>query len=153
VSVALGLPPPTTTSGGGGDSRWVPLCNAAGDIEAHLLVGRLEQANIETRCVRDRAAPGAWLYGGMNPWAPVTVYVRSHQLDDARLTLAEVAFTGPDAVRSTAIRSRDLSLKWWATAILLGLVLSGLALAQLAGSGGACQVPVLCEPGERAGAR
>jgi hypothetical protein len=153
VSVALGLPPPTTTSGGGGGSRWVPLCNAAGDIEAHLLVGRLEQANIETRCVRDRAAPGAWLYGGMNPWASVTVYVRSHQLDDARLTLAEVAFTGPDAVRSTAIRSRDLSLKWWATAILLGLVLSGLALAQLAGSGGACQVPVLCEPGERAGAR
>jgi hypothetical protein len=153
MSVALGLPPPTTTSGGGGDSRWVPLCNAAGDIEAHLLVGRLEQANIETRCVRDRAAPGAWLYGGMNPRAPVTVYVRRHQLDDARLTLAEVAFSGPDAVRSTAIKSRDLSLKWWATAILLGLVLSGLALAQLAGSGGACQVPVLCEPGERTGAR
>jgi hypothetical protein len=84
----------------------------------------------------------------MNPWAPVTVYVRSHQLDDARLNLAEVAFTGPDAVRSTAIKSRDLSLKWWATAILLGLVLSGLALAQLAGAGGACQLPVLCEPGE-----
>jgi hypothetical protein len=151
--VALGLPPPTTTSGGGGGSRWVPLCSAAGDIEAHLLVGRLQQANIETRCVRDRAAPGAWLYGGMNPWAPVAVYVRSYQLDDARLTLAEVAFTGPDAVRSTAVRSRDLPLKWWATALVLGLVLSGLALAQLAGSGGACQLPVLCESGERSGAR
>jgi hypothetical protein len=85
----------------------------------------------------------------MNPWAPVTVYVRSHQLDDARLTLAEVAFTGPDAVRSTAIKSRDLALKWWATAILLGLVLSGLALAQLTGAGAGCQLPVLCEPGER----
>ena len=153
MSVALGLPPPTTTSGGGGGSRWVPLCTAAGDIEAHLLVGRLQQAAIETQCVRDRAAPGAWLYGGMNPWARVIVYVLSYQLDDARLALAEVAFSGPDAGRSTAMTPRDLSLKWWATAVLLGLVLSGLALAQLTGSGGACQLPVLCEGSERAGAR
>jgi hypothetical protein len=150
VSIALGLPPPTTTSGGGGGSRWVPLCTAGGDIEAHLLVGRLQQANIDTRCVRDRAAPGAWLYGGMNPWARVTVYVLSYQLDDARIALAEVAFAGPDAGRS-AMPPRDLSLKWLATAVLLGLVLSVLALAQLTGFGGACQLPVLCEGAERAG--
>jgi hypothetical protein len=142
--VALRLPPSSTRRGGGGGSRWVPLCKAADDIEAHLLVGRLHEAGVETHSLRDRGAPGAWLYGGMNPWASVTVYVRSFQLEEARFTLAEVAYEGPAATEAVS-EPLNVSLKWWATALLLGAVLSGLALAQMAGSIGFCQLPILCE--------
>jgi hypothetical protein len=143
MSVALRLPPPKTRPRGGGDSRWVPLCRTADDIEAHLLTGRLHQGGVETRTLKDRGAPGSWLYGGANPFAPVTVYVRSWQLDDARLTLAEVAFAAPDA--SHARDDVDgPSLKWWAIALLLGALLSSVVVAQMAGAAGACQLPVLC---------
>ena len=146
MSVAVGLPPPATSTPTGGSSRWVRLCRAANDIEAHLLVGRLTEAGIETRTITDRAAPSAWLYGGGNPWAPVTVYVLKIQLEDAHIALAEAAFQGPAAATGGAGHSRArLPWKWWATALAMGLVLSGVALAQVASSLEACRVPVLCD--------
>jgi hypothetical protein len=144
MSVAVGLPPPATSTPTGGSSRWVRLCRAANDIEAHLLVGRLTEAGIETRTITDRAAPSAWLYGGGNPWAPVTVYVLKIQLEDAHIALAEAAFHAPDAATCAAGGPR-LPLRWWATALAMGLVLSGVALAQVASSLESCRVPVLCD--------
>ena len=123
------------------------LCRAANDIEAHLLVGRLTEAGIETRTITDRAAPSAWLYGGGNQWAPVTVYVLKIQLEDAHIALAEAAFQGPAAaVGGTGPGSAHrLPWRWWTTALAMGLVLSGVALAQAASSLEACRVPVLCD--------
>jgi len=147
MSVAVGLPPPATSTPTGGNSRWVRLCRADNDIEAHLLVGRLTEAGIETRTITDRAAPSAWLYGGGNPWAPVTVYVLKIQLEDAHIALAETAFQGP-AAPTDGTRpgpAHRLPWKWWATALAMGLVLSGVALAQVGSSLEACRVPVLCD--------
>ncbi len=143
MSVALGLPPPATSTPTGGSSRWVRLCRAANDIEAHLLVGRLTEAGIESRTITD-PAPGAWLFGGAHPWAPVTVFVLKIQLEDAHIALAEAAFHAPAAV-TRATRGPRLPLRWWATAVAMGLVLSGVALAQVASSLEACRVPVLCD--------
>ena len=147
MSVAVGLPPPITTTPTGGSSRWVWLCRAANDIEAHLMVGRLTEAGIETRTITE-PAPGAWLFGGGHPWAPVTVYVRRIQLEDAHFALAEVAFQAP-AASARPGRGLQLPLRWWATALAMGLVLSGAALAQVAASLEVCRVPVLCDETRR----
>lgn len=77
---------------GGDDERWIPLFRAADDIEAHLLAGRLVQAGIETRAIKDRSTADAWLHNGSNPWTPVDLWVRVHHFDDARIVLAEIAF-------------------------------------------------------------
>ena len=146
MSVVSTEPPPPVTDRprGGGDSRWVLLVKADNDIDAHLLIGRLGEAGIESRAVKDRAAPGAWLYGGMNPWAPVTVYVRRFQFDDARLLLAEVAYDAPDAEPSSVVARRPkVPFRWWATALALGLALTGIALSQLA-THASCQLRVFC---------
>lgn len=143
-----GSPPPIEQDhgGGGGGSGWVRLLRAPNDIEAHLLVGRLGEAGVEARLLRDKGAPGTWLYGGSNPWAPVTVMVRVRQLDDARLVLAEVSFEGPDHVPA-APEKRDwrIPVVWWVTAIALGTLLTGTALAQVADAiRSRCDLPVLC---------
>ena len=135
--VKVATPPPETIthSDPGGDSEWVELIKARHDIDAHLLTGRLEEAGIDTRSVVDRGAPGAWLYGGSNPWAPVSVLVRRFQLQDARIVLAEISFGGPSATELAALaRSRRVSfgVLWWATALLLGLVFIVLILGQVA---------------------
>jgi len=147
MSVAVGLPPPATSTPTGGGSRWVRLCRAANDIEAHLLVGRLAEAGIETRTITDRAAPSAWLYGGGNQWAPVTVYVLKIHLEDAHIALAEAAFQGPAAASGGTGpgSAHRLPWRWWTTALAMGLVLSGVALAQAAWSLEACRVPLLCD--------
>ena len=144
-----GLPPVPIDSdgGGGGGSGWVRLLRAPNDIEAHLLVGRLGEAGVEARLLREKAAAGAWLYGGSNPWAPVTVMVRQRQLEDARLVLAEVSFEGPahapDAPPSTGWR---VPVVWWATALTLGVLVTGAALAEVADAVFArCRVPIFCD--------
>ena len=131
--------------GGGGGSGWVTLLRAPNDIEAHLLVGRLGEGGIEARIVRDKGAPSAWLYGASKPWAPVTVVVRELQLQDARLVLAEVAFAAPDHVPATP-RPRDwrVPVVWWASALALGALFTGAALARTATSLRTCAVPILC---------
>lgn len=123
-------PPPSLTKGGGGGSGWVELARARDDIDAHLLEGRLNEGGIETRAIKDRGAPGAWLYGGSNPWAPVTILVRRWQLEDARLVLAEISFTAPDTGVAGRSPSPGLALKWWLLALGLGALLILAALAQ-----------------------
>ena len=142
-------PPPvdTPSGGGGGDRGWVELVRAENDIDAHLLAGRLNDAAIETRTVKDRAVPGAWLYGGSNPWAPVTIYVRRWQLLDARVVLAEVAYNSPDAEGSASAHDRPgwrIPLMWWATALALGVFFTVVALLQAASSMSFCQLPIFC---------
>lgn len=144
----IDLPPIEEAGRSGGGARWVELVKAADDIDAHLLIGRLLESGIETQTVKDRSAPGAWLYGGSNPWAPVVILVRAFELDSARLVLAEVAFEGPavepDRPPSPAQRRRH-ALVWWATAIVLGVTLTALVAAQAIRATPGCQLPILCE--------
>lgn len=144
-----GAPPPLDPGdgGGGGGAGWVRLLRAPNDIEGHLLAGRLTEAGVEARLVREKGAPSAWLYGGSNPWAPITVMVRRRQLDDARLVLAEVSFEAPGHVRDgiAAEAGWRVPVVWWATALALGVLVTGAALAQVAEATFArCHVPVLC---------
>jgi hypothetical protein len=130
---------------GGGDG-WVTLARAANDIEAHLLIGRLGSAGVETNSVKDRTAPGSWIYSGSNPWAPVTVLVKRLQLDDARLVLAELAFEGPDATKEAlqpAGRWRG-PLLWWTAAVGIGVLFTGLGLLQAANEMERCRSSASC---------
>jgi hypothetical protein len=144
------VPPPADLGGGGGGggSGWVRLLRAPNDIEGHLLAGRLGEAGVESRLVREKGAPSAWLYGGSNPWAPITVMVRQRQLEDARLVLAEVSFAAPDHVRELAADPEPdwrVPVVWWVTAIALGVLVTGAALAQVADAVFArCRVPIFC---------
>lgn len=143
------LPPVSDRDGGdgGGGSGWVQLLKAANDIEAHLLVGRLNEAGIEVSVLKDRSAPGAWLYGGSNPWAPVIVMVRQLQLTDARMVLAEISFEAPGAEdRSIPARLRDwrTPVVWWALALGLGVLMTGVALGRTAVVMERCDLPLLC---------
>ena len=147
MGVSVDLPPPPDVLDRSGGGSWVRLVTAINDIDAHLLAGRLTEAGIDTRTVKDRKAPGAWLYGGSNPWAPANIYVRSLDLQAARLVLAEVAYSDTPALDPAATHSPDRWHKptmWWVTALALGLVLSGLVLAQVARWTGTCQLPILC---------
>jgi hypothetical protein len=142
------LPPPPVDLGerGGGDSGWVVLTRATDDIDAHLLAGRLDQAGIETNTIKDRGSPGAWLYGGSNPWAPVTILVRKFQLDDAKIVLAEISLAGPDAEpidESTRSRWR-FPLAWWAAAIALGLLFTLIGVSRTARSADTCLRQGVC---------
>ncbi|CAN5699407.1 hypothetical protein BH24ACT26_BH24ACT26_04680 [soil metagenome] len=149
MSVGVELPPPpgALDRAGGGGGGWTELVTARDDIDAHLLIGRLTEAGIAARSVKDRRAAGAWLYGGSNPWAPVTVWVRRLQLDDARLVLAEISLDGaPDGGASPrppeppgdAGRAWRLPLTWWALAVALGVLLTLISLMQVAGLASTC---------------
>jgi hypothetical protein len=132
---------------GGGGSEWVRLIVARHDIDAHLLSGRLNEAGVETRSVKDRGGAGAWLYGGSNPWAPVAIMVRKFQLDDARLVLAEISLDAPahDKESEQPSGRRRVPTLWWATAIALGILFTALAFVQVARSESPCQLPIFCE--------
>jgi hypothetical protein len=149
MSVLIDRPPPPVASdrGGGGGSEWVQLVKARDDIDAHLLGGRLDEAGVESRLVKDRFAPGAWLYGGSNPWAPVTVLVRRRQLEDARLVLAEISFDAPSADSRPPAHLRIAPL-WWATALGLGALLSIVVLLQTAQSIAICKALPFCSESE-----
>jgi hypothetical protein len=121
--------PPARAGTGGGGSEWVELTEARGDIDAHLLTGRLNEAGVETRTVVDRGAPGAWLHGGSNPWAPVTILVRRRQLEDARLVLAEISLAWDDDMVPDALLVSARG-PWWLAASALGVLLVLLLLVQ-----------------------
>jgi len=143
-------PPPSQPESLGGDGRgWVDLVSARNDIEAHLLTGRLNEAGIETSTLVDRGYPGAFLYGGHNPWAQVAILVRRMDLEAARLVLAEIAFEGPPSPppgpRDKVRRRRGVAL-WWALAIALALLFTGLGFAQ---SLERCEQAGLCRSSDR----
>lgn len=141
------LDPISGNGGGGGGSGWVRLLTAANDIEAHLLAGRLSGSGVEVRVLKDRSAPGAWLYGGSNPWAPVTIMVHQLQLVDARMVLAEISFEGPSAegeATAPATGGWKRSLVWWSLALGLGMLFTSLALARTASAVDTCDLPLLC---------
>jgi len=152
MPIAIDLPPPDLRDedrGGSGGSGWVVLIKARHDIDAHLLAGRLSEAGIESRTMKDVGAPGAWMYGGSNPWAPVSILVKKLDLEDARLVLAEISYEGPSVDRlatQASDRRASFSVLWWLTAVLLGAVLSVLVLSQITRwSPSGCQLPALCE--------
>ncbi|MDQ4145748.1 MAG: DUF2007 domain-containing protein [Actinomycetota bacterium] len=133
---------------GGGGAGWVELLRAHDDIEAHLLIGRLLEGGIETRTLKDRSAPGAWLYGGSNPWAPVVILVKKVQLEDARLVLAEISWAQPSIDPQVATSPREVArshaIAWWAAALALGLAFTSIALARTADVLHGCELPLVC---------
>lgn len=142
-----GPPPVEHASGrGGGGSGWVTLVTAANDIEAHLLAGRLTEAGVEAQVMKDRSAPGAWLYGGSNPWAPALVLVRKLQLDDARIVMAEISFDAPPANKTLAALRRDwrTPVVWWSLALGLGVLMTGIGLSRTEAALRRCDLPLLC---------
>ncbi|MDQ3987068.1 MAG: DUF2007 domain-containing protein [Actinomycetota bacterium] len=137
--------------GGGGGRGWVELLRATDDIEAHLLTGRLGEVGIETMSVKDRSAPGAWLYGGSNPWAPVAILVRKIQLEDARLVLAEISWTAPafeNASEAERRGHRSGAVAWWAAAIALGMIFTAIGLLRTAQGLNGCEIPIICDTSE-----
>lgn len=133
MQAVIDRPPPTVEDVRGGDSGWVHLIRAAGDIDAHLLGGRLGAAGIEVRMIKDRTGFGAWVHGGSDPWAPVDVLVRKLHAEEARIILAEIAlaqpsFRAPDASPPVVRRA----FVWWALAVALGAGLTSIALARTA---------------------
>lgn len=139
--------PPETIDRGGG-SRWVELMRAPNDIDCNLLTGWLHEAGIETRTVKDRSAPGAWLYGGSNPWAPVVIMVRSWQMEEAKVALAELSYEAPSVEPPASAEPERLGWRmpvvWWVVALVLGTLLTGVALARTASSMWHCDLPLLC---------
>lgn len=152
MPTAVDLPPPDLHErgdGGTGGAGWVVLIKARHDIDAHLLAGRLAEAGLETRTMKDVGAPGAWMYGGSNPWAPVSILVKKLDLEDARLVLAEISYEGPTADQlagQATDRHAAFPIIWWVTAVLLGAALSVLVLSQVTRwTETGCQLPALCE--------
>ena len=138
-------PPVDPFSGGSGGSGWTKLVQAPNDIEAHLVIGRLAEAGIETQSLKDRSGP-AWLFNGSNPWAPVIVLVRKLQLEDAQLVLAEVAFAAPAAVKEEPRRrSMWAAILWWSAAIALGILFTALGWVQANEMMESCKQPAGCE--------
>lgn len=153
MTKTIDRPPPTLLDdlGGGGGSGWAVLIKARHDIDAHLLAGRLAEAGIESRTMKDVTAPGAWMYGGSNPWAPVSILVKKLDLDDAKLVLAEISYEGPTADQlavQASDRQRSFPLIWFVTALVLGAALSVLVVSQVTRfSDSGCQLPALCGDG------
>ena len=150
-SIVVGRPfgtdvtPPVDPFPGGGGSGWTKLVQAPNDIEAHLVIGRLAEAGIETQSLKDRSGP-VWLFNGSNPWAPVTVLVRKLQLEDAQLVLAEVAFDAPAAVKEEPRRkSVWVAIVWWSAAIALGILFTALGWVQANETMESCKQPSGCE--------
>lgn len=147
---AFGGPPPEghPDDGWGGGSGWVELVTAANDIEAHLVAGRVTAAGVEARVVKDRSAPGAWLYGGANPWAPATILVRKMQLTDARIALAEASFEAPAATLAARHGEHQSGWKtpvlWWSLALGLGILMTGVALSRTPVVMDRCELPLVC---------
>ena len=149
----LDLPPPPglLDEPSGGGSEWVRLITAENDIDAHLLGGRLNHAGIEVRAIKDRKGP-SWIHGGSNPWAPVDLWVRRYQLEESRLLLAELSFSGPDAERTEEPTSSRAAFLWWTAAIALGLLFTGIGLARSAdyldrcGFSASCEEPAVTRP-------
>ena len=146
--IDIDLPPPDVGErAGGGEPHWVEPTKARHDIDAHLRAGRLWEAGVEVRAVKDRSAPGAWLYGGSNPWAPVTLLVRKFQVDDARVVLAEISFHGASARPHETRRARPdwrTPVVWWAVALSIGAFLTGIALGKSLDTAARCETAAAC---------
>ena len=147
-----GDPPALDADSGGGGTGWVQLARARNDIEAHLLSGRLNEAGVETSCLTDRNHPGAWLHGGSDPRAPVTIFVKKIQLEDARLVLAEISWAQPSVDPSPQFQpesnGRAFAVTWWVAAIVLGVLFTSIALARTGAVLHNCELPLVCGSGE-----
>ena len=68
----------------------MPVVTAHGEIEAELIVGRLRDAGLDARVVRDgKQSPGAWMHAGHDPMEPMTVVVPEDEVEGARDVLEQ----------------------------------------------------------------
>jgi hypothetical protein len=107
IDVREPAPPTAPTGGGGGGGRWSRVVTAGDSIEAELIRGVLEQADVPVVLDRRDTSPFAWMYPGGNINAPVAVLVPSMLLEPARLALMEASFLASD--EPAPIRPGDVS--------------------------------------------
>lgn len=89
------------------DPAWRKVANARDDIEAHLIAGILEQADVPARLEPDRSGLGDYLMGGSNPHAPVNVFVPADRYDDALAALDEDPGTPAETDEGEAAWDRE----------------------------------------------
>jgi hypothetical protein len=68
----------------------VPFMVARDDYEASLIAGRLEEAGIGSRLIKEHDAVGGFIYKGYDPTAPVAVLVPRSQLHEAQTLLGSL---------------------------------------------------------------
>ena len=142
----LPVPPSTAEEHSEGGPEWVRLMTMRGDIDAHLLEGRLNGAGIETRRIKDHSGP-VWLLGGSDPWGPVALWVKRSQYEDSRIVLAELAFDAPPAIKDAGPLGWSPTT-WWIAAISLGLLLTGIGWARSAEYIDRCGFTMSCPQSE-----
>lgn len=72
------------------------MVTASDSIEAALIRGVLECADVPVVLDRRDTSPFAWMYPGGNIYAPVAVLVPSSLLEAARLALMEASLLTPE---------------------------------------------------------
>ncbi len=108
------------------------LAVAGSAIEAHLIVGRLEEAGIETRMEPDRSGLGEYLHAGSNPHAAVHIFVPAHAVDAARQALEEEIEQDPSELDTEeepevlADTGRGRAALWIAIITVLAVVMATL---------------------------
>lgn len=111
----------TGTGGGGG---WSLLTVASGEVNAHLIRGRLTEEGIESLLDRSNLAPGAWLHPFGNPSAPVKILVRASQLEWAQLLFSQAENDRPrsgSVMRRRGLGAAVMIAITFMVAVLLGL--------------------------------
>ena len=112
--------------------EWVKLGTAGDDYEANLLVGRLGSAGIEARTLKNDPGAISYLRAGHDPDAPVDVYVRADQVDEAEAELqvieTEVDHTEPEPAEIPVIAAGGgMRSVWrWVAIVLVALFIATL---------------------------
>jgi hypothetical protein len=127
VSTRLGEPPPDTRAPSGGPD-WTELVRLRRWRQVLGLLRRLEREGVSARAAR--AAPRPARASRFGP--TYVVFVRRHQLDDARFVLVQLAFEGPS---TDELRRRPSALRRTAAVALAGVMLTITLAAVTAGDG------------------
>ena len=119
--------PPTITDHRGGGSGWKLLTTASDHVTAYLIEGNLISAGIETLMDSSNPSPGAFLKPFGDPLAPVAIYVRTHEFQQASLILHELDHqpVNPEAAPSRRVR------RLWLMTLLAILVAAVLMVVEI----------------------
>lgn len=134
------LAPPQAESGAGrGRGGWRHLTTARDHFTAHLIEGLLSENGLESHLDTFDPAPGAFLKPFGDPMAPVRVFVRQGDFEEASLLLHEVGHVPPDPDAAPSPR-----LKWmWAFTIAVVLIAALLGLLEILGFA-PCAIRLFC---------
>ena len=119
--------PPALTDEQGGGSGWKLLTTANDHVIAHLIEGNLLSVGIETFLDVSNPSPGAFLKPFGDPLAPVAIYVRIHEFQQASLILHELDHRPVNPEQAPSRRVRRL----WVMTLLAVLGVAVLILLEI----------------------